>query len=80
MVNSDRILIETDCPFLAPVPKRGQRRNEPAYVLYVAEAVARLRGVTLEEIAAQTTQNACKLFGFEFEAPAPSLTVPYKGG
>jgi TatD DNase family protein len=64
MVNSDRLLIETDCPFLAPVPKRGQRRNEPAYVLHVAEAVALLRGVTLEEIAAQTTQNACKLFGF----------------
>ncbi len=63
MVRSDRLLIETDCPFLAPVPKRGQRRNEPAYVRYVAEAIARLRGVTLEEIAAQTTQNACELFG-----------------
>ena len=63
MVNSDRLLIETDCPFLAPVPKRGQRRNEPAYVRYVAETVARLRGMTLEVIAVQTTQNACELFG-----------------
>lgn len=63
MVKRDRILLETDCPFLAPVPKRGQRRNEPANVLYVAEAIARLRGVSLEEIAAQTTENACKLFG-----------------
>jgi TatD DNase family protein len=63
MVKSDRLLIETDCPFLAPVPKRGQGRNEPAYVCYVAEALARLRGVTLEDIAAQTTQNACDLFG-----------------
>ena len=63
MVKSDRLLIETDCPFLAPVPKRGQKRNEPAYVRYVAEAIARLRGVTLEAIAAQTTQNACELFG-----------------
>ena len=63
MVKSDRLLIETDCPFLAPVPKRGERRNEPAYVHYVAAAVAHLRGVSLEEIAAQTTQNACELFG-----------------
>lgn len=64
MVKSDRLLIETDCPFLAPVPKRGGRRNEPAYVRYVAEAVAHLRGVTIEAIAAQTTENACELFGF----------------
>jgi TatD DNase family protein len=64
MVESDRFLIETDCPFLAPVPRRGERRNEPAYVRYVAEAMARLRGVSLEEIAARSTQNACELFGF----------------
>lgn len=63
MVRSDRLLVETDCPFLAPVPKRGERRNEPAYVHYVAEQVARLRGETLEVIASLTTQNACKLFG-----------------
>jgi TatD DNase family protein len=63
MVKSDRLLIETDCPFLAPVPKRGEKRNEPAYVRYVAEQVAQLRGETVEAIAAQTTQNACKLFG-----------------
>lgn len=63
LVKSNRLLIETDCPFLAPVPKRGQRRNEPAYVRYVAEAVAQLRGVTLEAIATQTTENACELFG-----------------
>jgi len=63
MVKGDRLLIETDCPFLAPVPKRGQRRNEPAYVRYVAEAVAKLRGMTFEAIATQTTQNACELFG-----------------
>ncbi|BAZ53307.1 TatD family hydrolase [Nostoc ellipsosporum NOK] len=63
MVRSDRLLIETDCPFLAPVPKRGQKRNEPAYVRHVAEQVAQLRGETVEAIAAQTTQNACKLFG-----------------
>ncbi|MDP5337792.1 MAG: TatD family hydrolase [Nodularia sp. (in: cyanobacteria)] len=63
MVTSDRLLVETDCPFLSPVPKRGEKRNEPAYVRYVAEQVAHLRGETLEAIAAQTTQNACDLFG-----------------
>ncbi|AUT03675.1 deoxyribonuclease [Nostoc sp. CENA543] len=63
MVNSDRLLIETDCPFLAPVPKRGEKRNEPAYVRYVAEQIATLRQETLATISAQTTQNACKLFG-----------------
>ncbi|MBW4634120.1 MAG: TatD family hydrolase [Iphinoe sp. HA4291-MV1] len=63
MVRSDRLLIETDCPFLSPVPKRGERRNEPAYVRYVAEQVARVRGETTEAIATLTTQNACKLFG-----------------
>lgn len=61
MVPSDRLLIETDCPFLAPVPKRG-KRNEPAYVLHVAESVAHLRHVCLEDLSVQTTQNACKLF------------------
>src|ERR687885_201396 len=62
MVPSDRLLIETDCPFLAPVPKRG-KRNEPAYVRHVAECVAHLRSVSLEALALQTTQNACQLFG-----------------
>jgi TatD DNase family protein len=61
IVPDDRLTIETDCPFLAPVPKRG-KRNEPAYVRHVAECVARLRGVPLEKIAEQTTANARKLF------------------
>ncbi len=65
MVSGDRLLIETDCPFLAPVPKRGQKRNEPSYVRYVAEQVASLRGETLESIAATTTKNACDLFGLK---------------
>ena len=63
MVKSDRLLIETDCPFLAPVPKRKERRNEPANVRYVAQALADLRSVDIDAIAAQTTENACELFG-----------------
>ncbi|MBF2090612.1 MAG: TatD family hydrolase [Synechococcales cyanobacterium K44_A2020_017] len=62
-VPSDRLLIETDCPFLSPVPKRKERRNQPAHVRFVAEKLAELRGVSLEAIATQTTQNACRLFG-----------------
>ncbi len=58
---ADRILVETDAPFLAPVPKRG-RQNQPAYVRYTAEFVAELRGTTLEDIAAVTTQNFYQLF------------------
>ena len=61
MVPSDRLLIETDCPFLAPVPKRG-KRNEPAYVLHVAQHLSRLRSVPLTTLAAQTTANARFLF------------------
>jgi len=60
-VPEDKLLIETDCPFLAPVPKRG-KRNEPAYVKHVAEQMAKLRNTTIEEIAKKTTQNAQKLF------------------
>lgn len=57
----DRLLIETDAPFLAPHPNRG-KRNEPAYVTYVAEEIARLRGISVEEVAAKTTENAKRFF------------------
>jgi len=57
----DRMLMETDCPFLAPHPFRG-KRNEPAYVKYVAEAIARIKGIGIEEVAKITTQNAQNLF------------------
>ena len=57
----DRLLLETDSPYLAPVPKRG-RRNEPAFVRFIAEKVAQIRGISLEEVAAQTTGNAVELF------------------
>jgi TatD DNase family protein len=62
LVPTDRLLTETDCPFLAPVPKRGERRNEPAYVYHVAQRLAELRSYPLSEVAAQTTRNACTLF------------------
>jgi TatD DNase family protein len=58
----DRLLIETDCPYLAPQPVRG-RRNEPAFVRHVAEALAALRGMAADEAAAQTAANAERLFG-----------------
>lgn len=57
----DRILVETDAPYLTPVPHRG-KRNEPAYVRFVAETVAKLRGISLEEVASITTANTQKLF------------------
>jgi TatD DNase family protein len=55
------LLIETDCPFLAPVPRRG-KRNEPAYVTHVAAKVAELRGLSVEALAELTTANARALF------------------
>ena len=57
----DRLLLETDCPYMTPVPHRGQQ-NEPAYVKFVAQEIANLRNVTFEEIAIKTTENANKLF------------------
>ena len=61
-VPMERLLVETDAPYMAPVPMRG-KRNEPAYVRFVAEKVAELRGMTLEEVAARTTENAVQLYG-----------------
>lgn len=60
----DRLLIETDCPFLAPTPYRG-KRNESSYVKYICEEIASLREASLEAIENATTQNAINLFGLE---------------
>ncbi|MFH1535872.1 MAG: TatD family hydrolase, partial [Patescibacteria group bacterium] len=57
----ERILLETDSPFLAPQSRRGQR-NEPSAVKEIAELIAELKGISFEEVAAQTTQNAQKIF------------------
>ena len=61
IVPLDRLLVETDCPFLAPVPYRG-KRNEPSYVVHVVEKLAKIRDELVETIAQQTSANACKLF------------------
>ena len=60
----EQIVLETDAPFLAPVPYRG-KRNEPAYVRYVAEKLAEVKGLSIEEIERVTTANAARLFGVE---------------
>ncbi|NIT72050.1 TatD family deoxyribonuclease, partial [candidate division KSB1 bacterium] len=62
MVPADQMLVETDSPYLAPVPFRG-KSNQPAYVRQVAEHVAELRESNLDEIASRTTANYFRLFG-----------------
>jgi TatD DNase family protein len=62
-VATDAFMVETDCPYLAPVPFRG-KRCEPAHTRLVAEAIAKLRGVSLEELGRQTTENARGFFRF----------------
>ncbi|MBI5198307.1 MAG: TatD family hydrolase [Nitrospirae bacterium] len=61
-VPMDRILVETDCPYLTPTPYRG-KRNEPSYVRYVVDKVAEVRGMTPADVAGITMANACRLFG-----------------
>ena len=62
IVPSDRLLVETDCPFLTPVPRRKERRNQPANVFHVASYLSELREEPLAAIAHQTTTNAIRLF------------------
>jgi len=58
-------MVETDCPYMTPVPHRG-KRNEPMYVRYIAEKIAELKGVSFEKVAEQTTKNAQELFRLNF--------------
>ena len=60
----ERLLVETDCPFLTPHPHRGEE-NEPAYVKFVAQEIANLKGISFDEVADATTQNALKVFNIE---------------
>ncbi|MHB1126073.1 MAG: TatD family hydrolase [Bacillota bacterium] len=64
LVPLDRLLVETDCPYLTPHPYRG-KKNEPAYVLYVAEAIARIRRIAASELADITTENALRVYRIE---------------
>lgn len=61
IVPLDRLLLETDAPYLAPVPYRG-KENQPAYIKYVAEEIANIKNITFEEICNATTQNAIEVF------------------
>jgi TatD DNase family protein len=74
MVPQNRILAETDCPFLTPVPKRKERRNQPANVEHVVKCLASLRGQSMEELASQTTNNAVQLFNLPVKL-RPALTA-----
>nr|WP_027870471.1 TatD family hydrolase [[Eubacterium] cellulosolvens] len=58
----DKLVLETDCPYLAPEPNRG-RRNNSAYLKYVAAAIAEIKGITEEEVEAVTWENACRMYG-----------------
>lgn len=68
VVPLNRVLVETDSPYLAPVPFRG-KTNQPAYVRHTAAAVAEARGMSLEDFAVQTTKNAKEVYGFSPVAP-----------
>jgi len=62
-VPDERILIETDAPYLAPAPHRGKRPNQPAWIVHTAQCLADVRGMSLDQFATQTTANANALFG-----------------
>ncbi|MBA2540938.1 MAG: TatD family hydrolase [Deltaproteobacteria bacterium] len=61
LVPRDRLLIETDCPYLSPIPKRG-KRNEPGFIVHTAEQVALSAGMSFEQLAQQTAENAARVF------------------
>ena len=87
----DDLVLETDCPYLTPVPYRGQR-NESGYIPYICNKIAALKGTTPEEVAAATTRNARRMFGFDaarqttndHSSPTdryePSILIIYTGG
>jgi TatD DNase family protein len=75
MVPSDRLLVETDCPFLTPEPRRKERRNQPAFVYHVAAHLAELRQVEFEALAQTTTRNAVALFNLPKTLVFPSANA-----
>jgi TatD DNase family protein len=72
-IPADRLFVETDCPFLAPVPKRG-KRNEPSYVNHVAQQIAEIRGLTVEDLARTAALNFFELFGIGAEAKTGTVS------
>jgi TatD DNase family protein len=64
MVPIDRLMVETDAPYLSPEPKRSHKTNEPALVMYTAAKVAEVKGISLEDIDRVTTENAQRFFGW----------------
>lgn len=77
-VPGDRLLVETDSPYLAPVPHRG-KRNEPARVVHTLEALARMRGVSAAELARVTTDNARRFYGLDASATPQDVAGPGAG-
>ena len=77
MVPLDRMLLETDSPYLAPIPHRGQR-NEPAFVKEVARQIGELRGLPADEIGSQTAQNFCKFFGLALDTASPEARLQHE--
>ncbi len=76
-ISDDRILVETDCPYLSPHPHRGRRPNEPAMVVHTAACLAEVRGIPVDQFAAQTTANARRLFRVENgSSPCSPNSVP----
>lgn len=64
LVPLDHLMVETDAPYLSPEPKRAQKTNEPALVIYTAAKVAEVKGIALEEVDRITTENSLRFFGF----------------
>ena len=64
-VPMDRILVETDCPYMSPAPLRKERVCEPSFMIHTASKLAEVKGVSLEEFAKVTTETACKIFGLK---------------
>ncbi len=76
-VKIEHLLVETDCPYLSPVPHRG-KRNEPAHVRLTAAKVAELKGLTLEDVGRITSLNARRLFGISQEAEETAIAYPIR--
>jgi TatD DNase family protein len=72
-ISPDYIVLETDAPFLAPVPHRG-KRNESSYIVYIAEKMAQIKNLTVTEVAEITTRNAIQLFGLSPVNPARDMS------